>query len=74
MRLQHASYRAYFDTGDYAPILYNWELGVFSSPRIDNKWHDLIDHTLPHCGISTQHMRQMVEELTGRKVKRLVAW
>lgn len=74
MKLQHAQYKAYFGKDDYVPIFYNWELGTFSSTWIDGKWYDLLDHSLPHCGFTTDHLKQMVEELTGKKVRRLVTW
>lgn len=67
-------YRAYFGKDDYVPISYNWEVGAFNSPWIDDKWHDLLDHSKDMCGFTTDHLKEMVEGLTGRKVVRLVAW
>ena len=74
MKLQHSSYRAYFGPDDYVPITYNWEMGTFNSAWIDDKWHDLLDHSKDRCGFTTEHLKEMVEELTGKKVVRLVAW
>ena len=75
MRLQHAQYRAMFGENDYTPVIYFWEHGTFELPWVKaGRYHDLQDVTLPHCGMTTEHMAQMVGEITGRKVKRLVAW
>ena len=64
-----------FGPNDYTPIVYYWEGGTFEMPWVQaNKLHDLTDITLPHCGMTTEHLTQMVERITGRKVKRLVAW
>lgn len=76
MKLQHSSYKAYFGKNDYAPVFYNWETGTFNvnARGVDDKWHDLLDHSLPHCGYTTEHLKEEVERLTGKQVKRLVAW
>ena len=75
MKLQHAQYRAVFGPNDWTPIIYYWEGGTFELPWVnDGKVHDLCDVTLPNCGLTTEHLRDMVERATGRTVKRLVAW
>lgn len=76
MKLQHSSYKAYTGKDEYIPIFYNWELGMFAinAKNVDDKWHDLIDHSLPHCGYTTEHLKDEVERLTGKRVKRLVTW
>ena len=75
MKLRHSSYKVYFGTDDYLPITYNWELGCFSSAWLDKgKWYDLLDHSKEECGFTTQHLAEMVGDLTGKEVKRVVAW
>lgn len=74
MKLQHRSYKAYTGKDEYVPIIYNWDVGTFASPWIDDEWHDLLDHSLPHCGCTTEHLKDEVERLTGKRVKRLVTW
>ena len=74
MKLRHSEYRCYFDMGEYVPITYNWELGLFISSWLDNKWHDLLDHSKDECGFTTEHLAEMVEDISGRKVRRVVAW
>ena len=76
MKLQHSSYRAYFARNDYAPVFYNWETGTFNvnAKGVPDKWYDLKDSSLPEFGYTTEHMARMIGELTGRKVRRLVAW
>ena len=75
MKLQHASYRAMFTADEYTPVIYYWEGGTFELPWVEHdKVHDLLDMDLPHCGMTTEHLAEMVSDLTGRKVKRVVAW
>lgn len=75
MKLQHTQYRAHFSADEYTPVMYYWEGGTFELPWVEpDKFHDLCDITLPHCGCTTQHLAEMVESITGREVKRLVAW
>lgn len=75
MKLQHASYKAYYDTDKYIPVFYNWEWGMvdINYPGCDG-WHDLHDAKLPHYGVTTEHLKEIVERETGKKVRRLVAW
>lgn len=75
MKLRHAQYRALFAEGDYTPIIYFWEHGTVELPWVERgKYHDMLDYDLPDLGYTTEHLKELVEQLTGREVKRLQAW
>lgn len=75
MKLQHSSYRAYFGTDEYTPIIYYWEGGTVEFPWVSHdKRYDLLDITMEHCGVTTEHLKEIVEQVTGKRVRRLVAW
>ena len=75
MKLQHAQYRALFAENDYTPIIYYWEHGTIELPWVKaGKYVDLCDFGMKHGGYTTEHVKDIVERMTGRKVMRLVAW